>query len=81
MTKLSWIVWDFPGFQMESFMPQESSQSQQTGRVAGSDGNMSIPSSVPQKRDDTVERGEQKSQFLASGFQSLDPGIRQDETV
>lgn len=62
-------------------MPQESSQSQQTGRVAGSDGNMSIPSSVPQKRDDTVERGEQKSQFLASGFQSLDPGIRQDETA
>ena len=30
------------------------------------------------KRDDSVEHGEQKSQFLASEFQSLDLGIRQD---
>lgn len=59
-------------------MSQEFSQFQQTGRVAGSDGNMSIPSFVPPKRDDTVEHGEQKSQFLASEFQSLDLGISQD---
>lgn len=68
------MVWDFSWFSnWNSYVPGILSVP-----VGHSVCNKGIPSLMPQRREDTGEHRERKSQFSASEFQNPDLDMRQD---